>query len=129
VAPADAAHAVPSGPAHWTCCNWSGTSIISIGLTRSLVDSAQDGRSGETGQLLIADRSQVAPIVYDYAVAQVKETAPADALADDPRDVPALAGRPTSNPPDTIGSGFFALMRLDDFVATRIVEAVIHGMT
>ena len=31
-------------------------------------------------------------------------------------------------PPDTIGSGYYTLMRLDEFVASRIVEAVVHGI-
>ena len=31
-------------------------------------------------------------------------------------------------PPDTIGSGYYALMRLDEFVPSRIVEAVVHGL-
>jgi hypothetical protein len=30
--------------------------------------------------------------------------------------------------PDTIGPGYYALMRLDEFVASRIVEAVVHGL-
>jgi hypothetical protein len=30
--------------------------------------------------------------------------------------------------PDTVGSGYYALMRLDEFVPSRVVEAVVHGM-
>ena len=30
--------------------------------------------------------------------------------------------------PDTIGPGYYALMRLDEFVASRVVEAVVHGL-
>jgi uncharacterized protein (TIGR03083 family) len=30
--------------------------------------------------------------------------------------------------PDTIGPGFFGPMRLDEFVATRLVETQVHGM-
>ena len=33
-----------------------------------------------------------------------------------------------SMPPDTIGPGFFGPMRLDEFVATRLVETRVHGM-
>jgi hypothetical protein len=32
-----------------------------------------------------------------------------------------------SNPPETVGSGYYALMRLDEFVPSRVVEAVVHG--
>jgi hypothetical protein len=31
-------------------------------------------------------------------------------------------------PPDTIGPGFFGPMRLDEFVATRLVETRVHGL-
>jgi hypothetical protein len=30
--------------------------------------------------------------------------------------------------PDLVGPGYFAPMRLDEFVASRIVEAVVHGI-
>jgi hypothetical protein len=33
-----------------------------------------------------------------------------------------------ATPPETIGPGYYALMRLDEFVASRIVEAVVHGI-
>ena len=33
-----------------------------------------------------------------------------------------------TTPPDTIGPGFFGPMRLDEFVATRLVETQVHGM-
>ena len=32
-----------------------------------------------------------------------------------------------ANPPDLVGPGYYALMRLDEFVASRVVEAVVHG--
>jgi hypothetical protein len=31
-------------------------------------------------------------------------------------------------PRDTVGPGYYALMRLDEFVASRVVEAVVHGL-
>src|SRR5215469_9183961 len=31
-------------------------------------------------------------------------------------------------PADTVGPGYFAPMRVDEFVASRVVEAVIHGL-
>jgi hypothetical protein len=33
-----------------------------------------------------------------------------------------------ATPPDTVGSGYYALMRLDEFVTSRVVEAVVHGV-
>lgn len=118
----------PNDP-HWDVMQLVGHFDISIGLTVALVNSAQVGQIGrDRVSFFIADRSQVAPIVYDYALAQVKEKSPADALAMLRQTFQASLDAARANPPDTIGSGFFALMRLDDFVATRIVEAVIHGL-
>jgi uncharacterized protein (TIGR03083 family) len=118
----------PNQP-HWDVLQLVGHFDISIGLTLALVGDPQNGQIGrDRVSFFIADRSQVAPVVYDYAVAQVKDKAPAEVLAmvrqtfQQSLDAARLAS------PDTVGSGFFALMRLDDFVATRIVEAVVHGM-
>jgi hypothetical protein len=33
-----------------------------------------------------------------------------------------------TTPPETVGPAFFGLIRLDEFVATRVVETVVHGM-
>ena len=33
-----------------------------------------------------------------------------------------------ANPPGLAGSGYYALMRLGEFVPSRVVEAVVHGM-
>jgi hypothetical protein len=30
--------------------------------------------------------------------------------------------------PETVGPGYYALMRLDEFVPSRVVEAVVHGI-
>jgi uncharacterized protein (TIGR03083 family) len=102
---------------------------ISIGLTRSLLDTSQSGQPGrDRVSFFIADRSQVAPVVYDYAVALAAEHTPeslCDKLADTFRQT--IDGC-RAHGPETIGSGFFALMRLDEWVPTRTVEAVVHGL-
>jgi hypothetical protein len=33
-----------------------------------------------------------------------------------------------ANPPDLVGSGYYALMQLGEFAPSRVVEAVVHGM-
>jgi hypothetical protein len=33
-----------------------------------------------------------------------------------------------ANSPDLVGSGYYALMQLGEFVPSRVVEAVVHGM-
>ena len=115
--------------APWNVLELVGHFDISIGLTVPLVEGAQGGQIGrDRVSFFIADRSQVAPVVYEYAIAQVKDKTPADALAMVRQTFQQSLDAARLAPPDTVGSGFFALMRLDDFVATRIVEAVVHGM-
>jgi hypothetical protein len=102
---------------------------ISIGLTLGFLESAQSGQPGrDRVSFFIADRSQVAPIVYDYAKGLADAHTPsslADKLCETFRA--SVAGI-RDHTPDTIGSGFFALMRLDEWVPTRTVEAVVHGL-
>ena len=118
----------PTEP-HWDVLQLVGHFDISIGLTLALVGDPRVGQIGrDRASFFIADRSQVAPVVYEYAIAQVKDKAPADALAMVRQTFQRSLDAARRNPPDTIGSGFFALMRLDDFIATRVVEAVVHGI-
>jgi uncharacterized protein (TIGR03083 family) len=102
---------------------------ISIGLTLALVEAPQSGQIGrDRVSFFIADRSQVAPIVYEYALAQVRDKTPASALEMVRQTFRRSLEAARNTPPETVGSGFFALMRLDDFIATRVVEAVVHGI-
>jgi uncharacterized protein (TIGR03083 family) len=115
--------------APWDVLALVGHFDISIGLTLALVAEPQRGQIGrDRVSFFIADRSQVAPIVYEYALAQVKEKTPASALAMVRETFRRSLEAARSTPPETVGSGFFALMRLDDFIATRVVEAVVHGI-
>jgi hypothetical protein len=61
---------VPEGEVpHWRIADLVAHIDISIGLTLGLLDSVQDGQPGrDRVSFFIADRSQVAPVVYDYAV-------------------------------------------------------------
>jgi hypothetical protein len=114
---------------HWTVFELAGHFDISIGLTRMLIADQRDGQPGrDRVSFFIFPRSEVAPTVYDYAYTMVEGKTPAD--------MPRVLGETFSKtieesralPPDTIGSGYYALMRLDEFVASRIVEAVVHGI-
>jgi uncharacterized protein (TIGR03083 family) len=102
---------------------------ISIGLTLGFLQSVQVGQPGrDRVSFFIADRSQVAPVVYDYAKGLASQHTPAtltDKLSETFRA--SIAGA-RGSAADTIGSGYFALMRLNEWVPSRTVEAVVHGM-
>jgi hypothetical protein len=113
----------------WTVFELAGHFDISIGLTRMLVAQQQPG--GQPGRdrvsFFIFPRSEVAPVVYDYAYKMVEGKTPRQ-MPDVLRDTfSGTIQDARSTPPETVGSGYYALMRLDEFVPSRVVEAVVHG--
>ena len=115
--------------ARWTLFELAGHFDISIGLTRMLISSQQDGQVGrDRVSFFIFSRVEHAPAVYDYAYTMVEGKAPgqmAGVLAD---TFTRTIEEARANPPDLVGSGYYALMRLGEFVPSRVVEAVVHGM-
>lgn len=114
---------------HWTVFELAGHFDISIGLTRMLIADPQEGQPGrDRVSFFIFPRSEVAPVVYDYAFKMVEGKTPVempDALHE--TFTKTIEGA-RANAPDLIGPGYYALMRLDEFVSSRVVEAVVHGM-
>jgi uncharacterized protein (TIGR03083 family) len=124
-------HLVPEGEGvpPWRVADLVAHIDISIGLTLGLLGSIQVGQPGrDRASFFIADRSRVAPVVYDYAVQHASEHDRAGLVERTRATFAASLEGIRRHPPDTIGSGFFALMRLDEWVPTRVVEAVVHGI-
>jgi hypothetical protein len=113
---------------HWTLFELAGHFDISIGLTRMLIAEPQAGQPGrDRTSFFIFPRSEVAPVVYDYAYKMVEGKTPqqmADVLHE---TFGKTVEESRATPPETIGPGYYALMRLDEFVPSRVVEAVVHG--
>ena len=115
---------------HWTVFELAGHFDISIGLSRMLMADPKPG--GQPGRdrvsFFIFPRSEVAPVVYDYAYKMVEGKTP--------RDMPGVLHQTFSKtieearrtPPDFVGPGYYALMRVDEFIPSRVVEAVVHGI-
>jgi Mycothiol maleylpyruvate isomerase N-terminal domain len=114
---------------HWTVFELAGHFDISIGLTLMLMAEPQSGQVGrDRTSFFIFPRSEVAPVVYDYAYKMVEGKTPhqmPDVLHQ--TFTKTIEGARTMAP-DTVGPGYYALMRLDEFVASRMVEAVVHGI-
>jgi hypothetical protein len=114
--------------AHWTVFELAGHFDISIGLTRMLIDSAQDGQPGrDRVSFFIFPRSEVAPVVYDYAYTMVEGKKPGDMPGVLRETFTKTIEESRATSPETIGSGYYALMELGEFVPSRVVEAVVHG--
>ena len=115
----------------WTVLQLAAHFDVFMGLTLGLVAepmSAQPVVDRASFYISVSDRSKVSPVIYQYIVHHAEGHTPATIL-DKVRETfkQALEAIRTT-PPDTIGPGFFGPMRLDEFVATRLVEVRVHGM-
>lgn len=114
---------------HWTVFELAGHFDISIGLTRMLIADPQQGQVGrDRVSFFIFPRSEAAPVVYKYAYTMVQGKSPADMPGVLRETFTKTVEESRSKPPDTVGPGYYALMRLDEFVPSRVVEAVVHGL-
>jgi len=76
----------------------------------------------------VSDRSKVSPVIYQYIVDHAEGHTPATIRDQVGKTFSQALEAIKTTPPDTIGPGFFGPMRLDEFVATRLVETQVHGM-
>jgi len=114
---------------HWTVFELAGHFDISIGLTRMLIADLQEGQPGrDRVSFFIFPRSEVAPVVYDYAFTMVEGKTPADMPAVLHETFSKTIAEARVTPPEAIGPGYYALMQLGEFVPSRVVEAVVHGL-
>lgn len=122
---------VPLDPVkpHWTVFELAGHFDISIGLTRMLIADLQEGQPGrDRVSFFIFPRSEVAPVVYDYAFTMVEGKTPADMPGVLHETFTKTIEESRATPPEAIGPGYYALMQLGEFVPSRVVEAVVHGL-
>jgi hypothetical protein len=114
---------------HWTVFELAGHFDISIGLTRMLIggrDEQQPAR--DRTSFFINPRSETGPVVYQYAYTMVEGKTPADMPGVLAETFGQTIKESRAVPADTVGPGYFAPMRVDEFVASRVVEAVVHGL-
>ena len=107
--------------ARWTLFELAGHFDISIGLTRMLIADLQQGQVGrDRVSFFIFHRPEVAPVVYDYAYTMVAGKTPAQ-MPDVPHETFAKTIEESrATPPEAVGPGYYALMRLGEFVPSRI---------
>jgi hypothetical protein len=114
---------------HWTVLELAGHFDISIGLTRMLIDGRDDLQPArDRTSFFINPRSETAPVVYDYAFTMVRGKTPGDMPPVLHDTFSGAVSEARAVPARTVGPGYFAPMRVDEFVASRIVEAVVHGI-
>ena len=120
---------VDSDLPHWTVLELAGHFDISIGLTRMLIDGRgylQPAR--DRTSFFINPRSETGPVVYQYAYTMVGDQTPAEMADVHAETFGRAVEEARAVPAGTVGPGYFAPMQVDEFVASRVVEAVVHGL-
>lgn len=114
---------------HWTVFELAGHFDISIGLTRMLIDGLGEERPArDRTSFFINPRSETGPVVYGYAYTMVEGKTPADMPGVLAETFGKTIEEARSVPGSAVGPGYFAPMQVDEFVASRVVEAVVHGL-
>src|SRR4029077_14277156 len=114
---------------HWTVLELAGHFDISIGLTRMLIEGRADlPPARDRTSFFINPRSETGPVVYQYAYTMVDGKTPADMPGVLAETFGKTIEESRAVPAGTVGPGYFALMQVDEFVASRVVEAVVHGL-
>jgi hypothetical protein len=102
---------------------------IATWLTLNLFDNAEAGPAEKDRvSFFLFDRSQVAPVVYDFAVQGADGKSTAQVVGELHETLDRTMEVAKNNDPGLTGPGYFGRMRLDDFLATRFVEAVVHHL-
>jgi uncharacterized protein (TIGR03083 family) len=119
------------GKPPWTLLQLAAHFDVFMGLTMDLVaepQSAQPVVDRASFYISVSDRSKVSPVIYQYIVDHAEGHTPATIVDKVGETFDQALEAIRTTPPDTIGPGFFGPMRLDEFVATRLVETRVHGM-
>lgn len=114
---------------HWTILELAGH----LEFAMNMVDTLIDGKSDEEPKLdpagfFMVRRSEVAPIIYQHAYKTVGDKGSNQMRESFSAACSATLKQVESASPDLVGPAFFGPMRLDDFLVTRVVETVVHGL-
>ena len=115
----------------WTILQLAAHFDVFMGLTMGLVaepTSAQPVVDRASFYISVSDRSKVSPVIYQYIVDHAQGHTPATIGDQVAKTFTQALEAIRTTPPETIGPGFFGPMRLDEFVATRLVETQVHGL-
>jgi uncharacterized protein (TIGR03083 family) len=119
------------GKPPWTMLQLAAHFEVFMGLTLGLVAeplSAQPVVDRASFYISVSDRAKVAPVIYQYIVDHAQGHTPATILDKVKETFAQALEAIRTTPPETIGPGFFGPMRLEEFVATRLVETRVHGL-
>jgi len=114
----------------WTVLELVAHMDVFMGIALALVAEPQEGPPGIDGAsfcIASSDGSQGA-VLYRYMADHAKGRNPGTMLEAVHDTFKRSLDAARTTPPDTVGPAFYGLIRLDEFLATRVAEAVIHGL-
>lgn len=114
----------------WTVLELAAHMDVFMGIALGLMAEPQDGPPALDGAsfcIASSDGSQGA-VLYQYMADHARGQTPGTMLEAVHGTFKQALESARANPPDTVGPAFYGLIRLDEFLVTRIAEAVVHGL-
>jgi uncharacterized protein (TIGR03083 family) len=113
----------------WTILELAGHLEFAMDMVGTLVNERSDEEPKlDPAGFFMVRRSEVAPIVYQHAYKTVGGRVSTQMRESFSATCSATLKQVESASPDLVGPAFFGPMRLDDFLVTRVVETVVHGL-
>jgi Mycothiol maleylpyruvate isomerase N-terminal domain len=114
----------------WTVLELAAHMDVFMGIALGLMAEPEDGPptiDGPSFNIASSDGSQGA-MLYQYMADHAKGQTPGTMLETVHGTFKQALESARASAPDTVGPAFYGLIRLDEFLVTRIGEAVIHGL-
>lgn len=114
----------------WTVLELAAHMDVFMGIALGLMAEPQDSPptiDGPSFNIASSDGSQ-GPVLYQYMADHAKGQTPGTMLEALHGTFKQVRESARASAPDTVGPAFYGLIRLDEFLVTRIGEAVIHGL-
>ncbi|MCA1845611.1 MAG: maleylpyruvate isomerase N-terminal domain-containing protein [Actinobacteria bacterium] len=121
--------ATPDTPP-WTILELAAHMDVFMGIALGLMgepQSAPPGLDGASFNIASSDGSQGA-VLYQYMADHATGQTPGTMLEALHGTFKQALESARTSAPDTVGPAFYGLIRLDEFLVTRIGEAVVHGL-
>ncbi len=122
----------PPGSSPWTLAELAGHLDVSIGITSMLLEDPRVGSPERNAVDFFIFPVDAAADFYEYAYTMVEGKDQADLPSGLRRTFTSAVRDARSAPAATLGEfpGFepYPLIRLDDWISGRVVEAVVHGL-
>jgi hypothetical protein len=121
---------VTEGAPPWTVLELAAHMDVFMGIALGLMAEPQDASPGIDGPsfcIASSDGSQPA-MLYQYMADHARGQTPGTMLETVHGTFKQALESARASAPETVGPAFYGLIRLDEFLTTRIAEAVIHGL-